>query len=133
MVATVTLPRRFTKLGWACASNELRAREEDSSDSRRPEDDAGGRQRCRNSRVERLPLSALNGGLDRVLPVMPVVDERDAEQRIADAQQLERPRSAARELGYELAGGEADRECCQPAPPPREGCPLGGEPCATRG
>src|SRR4029079_1985330 len=91
------------------------------------------RQPCCNSRVERLPLSALNGGLDRVLPVMPVVDERDAEERIADAQQLERPRNAARALGYELAGSEADRECCQPAPPPREVCPLGGEPCATSG
>jgi hypothetical protein len=112
-------------------NRELRAREENGSDSRRPEHNASGRQRCRNSRVKRLPLSALKGSLDRVLPAMPVVDERHTEQRIADAEQLIRPGGAARELRYEFAGGKADRECRQTAPPPREVCALGREPCAT--
>ena len=112
---------------------KLRAREENGSDSRRPKHNASARQRCRNSRVKRRPLCALKGSLDRVLPAMPVVDERHAEQRIADAEQLIRPRSAARELRYEFAGGKADRECRQTTPPPREVCALGREPCATCG
>jgi hypothetical protein len=67
-----------------------RTREEHHNEGRRSERDASGRQGGRDSRVERRPRAEPQGYLNRVLP-----DERDAEQRIAGAEQLVGPGRAS--------------------------------------
>jgi hypothetical protein len=64
---------------------------------------------------------------------VPVSDERDAEQRVADADELVADRGAVGQLRHDLADAEADGEGGQRAPPPGEVRALARQPGAARG